>query len=542
MIRPEAADYQGHRVVGARLAEPVLDDEIGFHSSERERLLLPHYHALDRAQLVMLVERGLVTRTDGVSMAAGLRRFVEPGIEAGYISVGAGMHSGEVALIAELGEEVGGRLEIGRASGEVVQVAWRRMEAAALRSLLGALGEARAAILEVAAAHTSSVMPGYTHSQHAQVVTLAHVLLAWEAGLARCFARGAETHARVNWSAAGSGNMSGSDAPLDRARTAELLGFDGALDNTYDAIQHNDHAIECLGLLATLGSLVTRWAQDLYLYGSQEVAILDLPDRFCGTSALMPQKKNPRLLEYLQGASASALGGLATALMVEKTPSGGAIVERTLFVEALARGFREAERNLGWLALAVSESRWDLERMRSLARAHGATASTLAAALARERGWAWRTAHEVVGTAVRIASERGVAAGDLTPALLDEASELYCGRTAGLSAESVASALDPLEAVRRHALLGGPAPEESIRLLPERRAALARDRERLSQLTAHAESAAQALDAAFDRVARGEPSGRAMARARGTGVAHQVPAGASDKSADGRPTPRPDPP
>ena len=504
MIRPDATDYRGHRVVGARLAEPVLDDEIGFHSSERERFLLPYYHALDRAQLVTLVERGLVTPADGARMAGALRRLVDPGIEDGYVALGAGMHSGEVALIAELGEAVGGRLEIGRASGEVVQVAWRLMEAAALRSLLGVLAEARGALLDVAAGHTSSVMPGYTHGQHAQVVTLAHVLLAWEAGLARCSRRASEAHARVNLSAAGTGNMSGSDAPLDRERTAELLGFDGPIESTYDAIQHNDHALECLSLLATLGALLTRWAQDLYLYGSQEVAFLELPDRFCGTSALMPQKKNPRLLEYLQGASASALGGLTTALMVEKTPSGGAIVERMLFVEALATGFREAERNLRWLSLAVSESRWDLERMRDLARAHGATASTLAAALARERGWAGRTAHEVVGTAVRIAAERGVAAGALTPGLLDEASELYCGEPAGLSAESVAQALDPLTAAARHGLLGGPAPAESVRLLPGRRAALAGDREEHAGLAAHAASAARALDVAFDRVARGE--------------------------------------
>ena len=93
MIRPDAADYRGHRVVGARLAQPVLDDEIGFHSSERERLLLPHYHALDRAHLVMLVERGLVTPADGARMAGALRRLVDPGIEAGYVALGAGMHS-----------------------------------------------------------------------------------------------------------------------------------------------------------------------------------------------------------------------------------------------------------------------------------------------------------------------------------------------------------------------------------------------------------------------------------------------------------------
>ncbi len=509
MIRPDAVDYRGHRVVGARLAEPVLDDEIGFHSSERERLLLRHYHALDRAQLVVLVERGLVAPGDGARMAAALRRFVEPGIEAGYLALGAGMHSGEVAVISELGEEIGGRLEAGRASGEVVQVAWRLMEAAALRALLAALARARGVLLDQAAAHTTSVMPGYTHSQHAQVVTLAHVLLAWEAGLARCFERGAEAHARVNRSPAGSGNMSGSDQQLDRARAAELLGFDGPLESTYDAIQHNDHAIECLGLLATLGSLITRWAQDLYLYGSQEVAMLEVPDRFCGTSALMPQKKNPRLLEYLQGASASALGGLTTAILVEKTPSGGAIVERTLFVEALARGFGEAERNLGWLALAVSESRWDLERMRELARTHGATASTLASTLARERGWAWRTAHEVVGTAVRLASERGVAAGEITSALLDEASELYCGEPAGLSEGSVQEALDPLTAARRHDLLGGPAPEESERLLPGRRAALARDGEFVAALAARTGAAERALDDAFDRIARGEPASEA---------------------------------
>lgn len=503
MIRPAAAEYRGHRVVGARLSEPVLDADIGFHSSERERGLLVHYHALDRAQLVMLVERGVVARDPGAQLARALSRFTAEGVKEGYLAIGAGMQSGEVALIRELGEEIGGRLEIGRAAGEVVQVAWRRMEAAALRALLGAHCDARAALLDVASRHTASVLPGYTHGQHAQVVTLAHVLLAWEAGLARSFERMIEAHGRVNRSPAGSGNMAGSDAPLDRERTAALLGFDGALENTYDAIQHNDHAIECLGALATLGSLISRWAQDLYLYGSQEVAILEVPDRFCGTSALMPQKKNPRLIEYLQGASASATGGLVAALMVEKTPSGGAVVERNLFVEALERGFGEARRNLEWLALAVSESHWDVERMRELAGAHGATSSALAGALVRERGLAWRTAHEIVGTAVRLAGERGVAPSALSPALLDEAAELYRGEPVGLSAESVASALDAREAVRRHSMLGGPAPAESERLLPLRRDALQADRERLAPLVARAAAAERALDEAFAALERG---------------------------------------
>lgn len=506
MIRPAAAEYRGHRIVGARLAEPVLDADIDFHSSARERGLVRHYHALDRAQLLMLVEQGLVSREAGAQIARALSALVNGGVEEGYLEIGLGMQSGEVAAIRELGEDVGGQLELGRAAGEVVQVAWRRSEAENLRALMAALCDARETLLAVAGLHTTSVMPGYTHGQQAQVVTLAHVLLAWEGGLARSFARALDAHARVNLSPAGSGNMAGSDAPLDRERLAELLGFDGVLDNTYDAIQHNDHALECLSVLAMLASLISRWAQDLYLYAQQEVAILEVPDRFCGTSSLMPQKKNPRLIEYLQGASASALGGLVTALMVEKTPSGGALVERNLFVEALERGFLEAGRNIAWLALAVSESEWDVPRMRELAGAHWATASTLAGELVRTRGLAWRTAHGIVGTAVRLAVERGVTSSELTPALLDEAAESYRGEAVGLSAESIARALDPVTAASRHSLLGGPAPEESERVLGVRRAALQADRDRFAPLVVRAESMEQSLAAAFDALVGEAPT------------------------------------
>ena len=498
MLRPDPSQYRGYRVTGARLTEPVLEAEVGYHSSQREVPLAYAYHALDKAHLVMLIEEGFVSRHEGVRMLRALREMETLGVEKTYLDVEGGMHSGEVYLIRRFGEEVGGKLELGRASGEVVQVGWRTRERDMLVRLMHALVALRQTLQDLAEQHLETLMPGYTHGQQAQVVTLAHILLAWDGALARSFLRAAEAFKRVNWSAAGAGNMAGCDFPLNRHRVAELLGFEGPLDNTYDAIQHNDHAVECLSVLAILSAFLSRWAQDLYFYLTQEVGMLDIPDRFCGTSALMAQKKNPMLIEHLQGASALPVGALVTAFIAEKTPSGGAIAERRFFMDALWKGFEDTLKYLDWMKTLLPVCEWKVERMRELAEEHWAQASDLAGALVREKGLAWRTAHEVAATTVRLSLERGIRPREVTPGLVDEAAIQYVGRPAGLSPAAVASAVDPSTCVERHALYGGPAPHQMATLLKERRQSLGVDRETVTCYESRLTAAADRLQAAVD--------------------------------------------
>ncbi len=498
MLRPDPTEYRGYRVTGARLTEPVADEEIGYHSSQRELPLAYAYHALDIAHLVMLIEEGFVPRGEGAQMLRALREMDSRGLEATYLEVQGGMHSGEVYLVRRFGEELGGKLELGRASGEMVQVAWRMRERDMLVRLMEALTGLRQTLQDLSEVHLDTVMPGYTHGQQAQLITLAHMLLAWDGALGRSFERASEAFHRVNWSAAGTGNMAGCDFPLNRHRVAELLGFQGPVDNTYDAIQHNDHALECLSVLAILGGFLSRWAQDLYFYLGQEVRMLEIPDRFCGTSALMAQKKNPMLIENLQGASALSTSALVTALMVEKTPSGGAIAERLYFMEALWKGFEDSLKYLDWMKLLLPQCRWKLERMRELAEGYWAQASTLAGTLVRERSLAWRTAHEIAATVVRLSLERSIPPLETTGELVDEAAVLYTGRPVGLLPGALATSLDPSTVVGRHSLYGGPAPSRMEGLLKERRVDLLRERQAVASYKTGLADARERLETAVD--------------------------------------------
>jgi argininosuccinate lyase len=502
MIRPEPEQYTGYRVTGTRLKEPVWG-EAEYHSSEQELGLVEYFHALDKAHLVMLVEKGFVPLDEGVQMLRAFRDMEEIGLEKIYLEVNGGMHSGEIYMIRRFGEDVGGKLELGRASGEVVQVSWRMRERDLLLRLMRATNRFRGTLQKMAGQHLGTLIPGYTHGQQAQVLTLAHIFLAWDGAMSRSFDRASEALKRVNWSAAGTGNMAGCDFAIDRHKVADLLGFAGPVDNTYDAIQHNDHALECFSVLAILDSFLSRWAQDLYFYMTPEVGMMEIPDRYCGTSALMAQKKNPMLIEFLQGASSLPIGHMVTAFLVEKTPSGGAIAERRFFINGLWDSFEATFKFLYWMDLILPDCQWNVDRMRELSGMHWAQASDLGGVLVKEKGLAWRTAHAIAGTVVRLSLERSIRPRDVTTSLVDEAAELYIGQPLGLSPDLLTSVLDPEACVDRHNIFGGPASNQMSDLLQERRKKLAKDEKASDSSETRVEKARTRLEIAVDALIGG---------------------------------------
>ncbi|GIX48997.1 MAG: argininosuccinate lyase [Candidatus Tectimicrobiota bacterium] len=490
-------EYRGFRTPGIRLKEPLLPDIIG-HSSEAELPLLYAYHMFDKAHLVMLAEEQLIPRADAAAMLRALRDMEAEGIEKVRLEVGGGMHSGEQYLIRRLGEEVGGRIHLGRSSGDLGAVARRIRQRDRLLELMRHLNELRATLLAVAEANLDAVMPGYTHSQHAQPVTLGHQLLAWASALERDFERAGNAYQRVNQSPAGAAIMTGSNFPLNRHRTAELLGFDGVIKNTFDAILNQDVALDSFLAVASVNLNLSKWAADLNFWFTAEAGYIDIPDRFCGTSSIMMQKKNPYVLEYMRGAVAESMGGLVTAFAVQKAATGDPVQDRRYMYEALFRSFDLAVRSLRWMTLLLPAIEVKKARMREMAAAYWATATDVAGALVREKGLPWRTAHQIVGILVRLSEERGLKPAEVTPALLDEAAVEYMGEPVGLSAEALQRALDPVVFVAERTLYGGPAPEECRRRLPDYHARLQADREAVAEKERRLQAAATALEKAID--------------------------------------------
>jgi len=491
-----SADYRGFRTAGARLTEEPLG-HLDFHRSKLLGESVYAIHAFDKAHALMLGEEGIISKAASAAMLRAFRKMESDGVEKARAEADGGMHSGEHFLTKTLGEEIGGRLHLGRSSGDLIEVARRMTFRDHVQRMLAALGLLRATLLDLAEEHRETVMPGYTHGQHAQPTTFAHWLTMFEEVFARDTARLLSFHVRLNRSPAGAAIMTGSDFPLNRQRVSDLLGFDAPLSHTMDAILSHDLEMEYAGVLAVLAQNVGRLADDLFVWSTMEFAMVELPDRYCGTSSIMPQKKNPDGLEDIKGVAAQSLGIVATVMMAEKGPTGFPIMERRnsqaiLWDLGAALGIR-----LETLAPLMRDLKVHVARMRTLAGANWAQVTDVAAALVRECAIDWRTAHQIVSVFVRQNIEAGVRPEQATSASLDRAAGTLGIAAPNLSGPVFAEAMDPGAFVLRRRIFGGPSPQAISREIMSARARLGEDDERCGALKAHVAQARYSLEQAI---------------------------------------------
>jgi argininosuccinate lyase len=501
MLQQPSSEYRGFRTAGIRLREEMLP-MLTRLTAGRITPMLHAIHAFDKAHAVMLVERGLLAREHGAAILRALREMEREGITQARTRVGGGTHSGEQYLIRALGEDVGGRLHLARSTGDLTSVAINVFQREKLLAVMEAVNRLRAVLLDLARAHADTVIPGYTFGQHAQPMTLAHLLLSWATTLARDFDRLHGAYRRVNESPAGGVIMVGSDFPIDRARTADLLGFDGLHENAADAILEltPDDTLDVASVLALLYHSLSRWADDLILWSTSEFHFLDIPDRFCNSSSIMMQKKNVVGPAEIKGAAAEALGTVVTGFQALKGPTGLPVQERYYALEQLWRVADNCVRDLGWFCELLPEAGVRRDFLREQAWRHWGTATDLAGALVRERDLPWRTAHQIVGILVRLCEERGLGPAEVTPGLLDEAATAYHGKPAGLGEPSIRSALDPRRFVEARDLRGGPAPTEARRQADLFAQRLVTDVRTVGEARGRIAAAAARLEAAVDAV------------------------------------------
>ncbi len=524
MLRRPAAEYAGYRDSGIRLTEPLLPS-LDRTTAERTRPTAAALHAFDKAHLVMLVEEGLVDRAAGAQMLALLRQVDRPeqtgdtghvhtgdhghvhtgdhghGVEDGGVARGAGgKHAGERRMIRELGHDVGGQLHLGRSSGDLGAVARRLTIRSAAIAQLEALLKLRRAALDLGQRHVGTVMPGSTHLQHGQPTTFGHWATMWNQVFGRDFDRTLALLDRVNASPAGAAIMTGSDFPLDRARTAQLLGFDGVLTNTLDAVQSTDDLFEAACVVAIAGADLARLGADLQLFFSTELGYVDVPDRYCGTSSIMPQKRNPAWMGEAKALGGQTLSTLVAAIAMGNGPTGVPIQERNAAERIVFETWETLTQRIHEGADLLRAVVPDVDRLARLAGEHWAAASDLAGAMVRARGLDWRRAHQIVAVLVRRCEEQGVAPAAVTPEHVDEAAVLYMDEPLGLDQALIDDALDPGACVRRRTGIGGPAPETHLAQIAEDSVVLDEDQRRLDALKARLATAARELESSIDRL------------------------------------------
>jgi argininosuccinate lyase len=457
---------------------PVYAETIlGPQFAEAQRWLFEPMLDASEAHLLMLVEQGIVPRAQAACVWAALIELRQAGPDSfAYAPPVEDLFFQVEARLLELaGEEAGGNLHLARSRNDL-DAAMARL---AVRQLIleshQAVENLRATLVRLIGEHLHSLMPGHTHTQPAQPTTLAHYLASTAQALERDADRLQAAFACTNQSPLGAAALTTTAFPIDRQLTAELLGFDGVVINSYDAIGGVDYALESLAALTTCALGLSRLVHDLLQWATREFGVLRIDDAFLQISSIMPQKRNPVVLEHLRARVGWLLGDAHTAMMLVHSAALGDTVD--VEDEFYAPLFRAFEHGLGFLRLldsALATCQFDLQRLAGRAAEGFTTATELADTLVRKAGLPFRQAHRVASAVVRLAEADPAR---VTPALVNQAAceALGHGLGVGPSDAELRAALDPWSCVEQRSIPGGPAPTAMRAHLAQLAAQLASD-------------------------------------------------------------------
>jgi argininosuccinate lyase len=367
------------------------------------------------AHCAMLVAQGIIPAEDGAAIARGLEQ-IRGEIESGafpFSEANEDIHLNIEARLAELIGPAAGRLHTARSRNDQVATDFRLWVRGAIDRIDAALREVQAALIEQAEAHADAVMPGFTHLQIAQPVTLGHHLLAYVEMLGRDRSRFADCRRRLNECPLGAAALAGTAFPIDREMTAQALGFERPAANSLDAVSDRDFAIEFLAAAALAGTHLSRFAEEIVLWASDGFSFVRLSDAFTTGSSIMPQKRNPDAAELVRAKTGRLTGALIALLTVMK---GLPLAYQKDMQEDKPPVFEAAdalELCLAATAGIVRDMRPDRERLAAAATRGYSTATDLADWLVRAAGVPFRQAHHMTGEIVKRAEARGCALADL---------------------------------------------------------------------------------------------------------------------------------
>jgi argininosuccinate lyase len=371
------------------------------------------------AHAEMLAVQGIITAQDLADIQRGMAQ-VSAEIESGAFTWQLDLedvHLNIEARLTQLVGDAGKRLHTGRSRNDQVATdvrLWLRGEIDALQPLLRAMQHA---LVELAAAHTETVMPGYTHMQVAQPVSFGHHLLAYVEMFARDAERLADVRKRVNHLPLGAAALAGTSYPLDRERVARTLGFDAVCQNSLDAVSDRDFALEFSAFAAITMVHVSRLAEEIVLWMSQNFGFIDLADRYCTGSSIMPQKRNPDVAELARGKSGRVVGHLMGLITLMKGQPLTYNKDNQEDKEPLFDTVDTLRDTLRIMAEMVGGITVKADAMERAALRGYATATDLADYLVK-KGLPFRDAHETVAHAVKVAIGQGLDLSQLPLATL----------------------------------------------------------------------------------------------------------------------------
>jgi argininosuccinate lyase len=451
---------QKKNLIRGRFARARLPEVEAFTASlPFDRRLYRHDIRGSIAHAQMLAKVGLLSAGELRAIVGGLER-IENEITNGQFKFDIADEDIHLAverrLIALIGEP-GRKLHTARSRNDQVALDVRLYLRDEIAAVIALVVELRAVLIRLARSHVETIMPGYTHMQRAQPVTLAHHLLAYVEMLGRDRERFEQAAARTDVMPLGAGALAATTLPLDRRMVARALGFKAITANSMDAVSDRDFVVDFLSAAALTHVHLSRMCEEIILWTSSEFAFAALPDEFSTGSSMMPQKKNPDLLELIRGKTGRVVGDLVAMLTILK---GLPLAYNSDLQEDKERVFDALDTlkpALDVIAKLWPALRFDTNRMR--AAAGGFALATDLAEYLVAHGVAFRKAHEIVGAIVRETADAGMTLEDLSLADLRRHSTAF--------AEDATSILRVESSVDQRTIEGGPAPATVKRRLKE---------------------------------------------------------------------------
>ena len=405
-----------------------------------------------KAHAEMLARTKIITRSEADSIIQGLDS-IKCDLESGALAVdysAEDIHSFIEATLTDRIGEAGKKVHTGRSRNDQIALDERLYLRRVVPELQQQILNLIRTLSDIAEKHTHSLMPGFTHMQHAQPVTLAHHLCAWAWMFSRDYGRLGDALSRISLSPIGACALAGSGLPLDRKLEAELLGFEGATQNSLDSVSDRDYCIELSSAFALLQTHLSRCCEEIVLWSTTEFSFIDLSERWSTGSSIMPQKKNPDFAELIRGRTGKVYGDLFALLTMMKGLPLAYDRDMQEDKESLFDAFDTVRSCLSVFIQMISTASWNTQRMSAACEDGYLNATDVADYLVR-KGMPFRTAHGVSARAVRLALEKKSRLEDLTLDEFKSCSELI--------EDDIYTFIAPAACVSSRRTEGGPAPE-----------------------------------------------------------------------------------
>jgi argininosuccinate lyase len=409
----------------------------------------------------MLAETKIIKRDEAINIIDGIKK-VEKEAEnnpnlVGYMST-------ETALINKIGE-VGGKMHIGRSRNDLGHTQRRMYYRDQIERVIGALIEFRKRLLRKAEKNLETVMPGYTHWRQAQPITLAHYLVAHVDAAGRSIDRLTDIYRRTNICPLGAAAFAGTGWPINRYKTMKLLGFDTLCENSHDGVATIDFLMEFTSAISIHMSNLSRLAEDLQIWSSDEFQLVDLDEAYVGTSSIMPQKKNPLILEQIKSYTAESIGDLVSVISSMKGTSYTNIHDRSL-LKPVSIDTAVGSTNV---MAGVVETLIPMKDKMLAQLYHGfSTMTDLADTLVRSHNIGFRQAHDIIVDVTLNCLSEGKKAEEITKDMIQDATKRIIGKVLEVTESDLRNSLDPVLNVKRRKIIGGPSPESVSTMIKNR--------------------------------------------------------------------------